>query len=202
MIVSPIAPQFHKYQVQYKMMSPTIAGTTPQVSSAEDARRAARAERHACLQWSAFILLLLGGSVGMWIYAAVIAVSDPTMAVVPDYHEKALQWDKHLEIARASKAVGWTIAVVPGAAQANAQRELTFFLRDRDARPVTGAHGRVRMYHHARGKEVQTIDLVEKEPGSYSLQAAMPRAGTWQLEVMLDRENEHVEQSIEFELTN
>ncbi len=63
------------------------------------------AERLACFQWTSFILLLLGGSVGMWIYAAVLAVSDPSMAVVPDYHEKALQWDKHLEVQRASQAV-------------------------------------------------------------------------------------------------
>ncbi len=35
------------------------------------------------------------------------------MAVVPDYHEKALQWDQHLAIEKASRELGWTIAVVP-----------------------------------------------------------------------------------------
>ena len=185
------------------MMSPTLTGSTTNLSSADEARRAARAERHACFQWTAFILLLLGGSVGMWVYAAYLAISDPTMAVVPDYHEKALQWDKHLEVARASKAVGWTIAVVPSAAaNASGQRELTFFVRDRDARPVTGAHGHVRMYHHTRGKEVNTFELTEKEPGSYTIQAPMPRIGTWQLELTLDREAEHVEEAIEFQLNN
>lgn len=185
------------------MMSSAISGSSPELSSAEDARRAARAERHACLQWSAFIVFLLGGSVSMWIYAAFLAVSDPTMAVVPDYHEKALQWDKHLEVARVSKAIGWTIAVVPSAAvDAHASRELTFFVRDRDARPVAGATGHVRMYHHARGKEVHTIELSEKEPGSYSLVTPMQRAGTWQLDVTLDREGQHVEESIEFQLND
>ena len=177
--------------------------TTPSYSSAEEARRAARAERHACIQWTSFIILLLGGSVGMWIYAAILAVSDPSMAVVPDYHEKALQWDKHLEVARASKAVGWTIAVVPAAtSQAGGERELTFFVRDREARPVAGAQGQVRMYHHARGKEVHTFELSEKEPGTYVLQAPMARSGTWQLELTLQRDQEHVEESIEFELGN
>ncbi len=134
------------------------------------------------------IILLLGGSVGMWIYAAFLAVSDPSMAVVPDYHEKALQWDKHLEVARVSKAIGWTIAVVPGAQSANGERELTFFVRDRDARPVAGASGHVRLYHHARGKEVHTSELSEKEPGTYVLSAPMPRLGIWQLEVVLDQD--------------
>lgn len=184
------------------MISPTLTGTTTELTSAEEARRAARAERHACLQWSAFIILLLGGGVGVWIYAAILAVSDPSMAVVPDYHEKALQWDKHLEVARASLAVGWTIAVVPGPQLDNGQRELTFFVRDRDVRPVSGAQGKVRMYHHARGKEVHTLELSEQEPGSYTVQAPMSRAGAWQIEVTLDRNDEHVEDSIEFQLNN
>ncbi len=92
---------------------------------------------------------------------------------------------------------------MPGPASSNNEsRELTFFVRDRDARPVTGAAGNVRMYHHARGKEVHTATLTEKEPGSYVTEAAMPRLGTWQLEVTLDRDDQHVEESIEFQLNN
>lgn len=183
------------------MISPAISPVNSEFSSAEEARRAARAERHACFQWTTMIVLLLGGSVGMWIYAAFLAVSDPSMAVVPDYHEKALQWDKHLEVARVSKAIGWTIAVVPSPTpDASGLRELTFFVRDRDARPLAGATGHVRMYHHARGKEVHTLELMEKEPGTYALSAPMPRTGTWQLEVTLDQGEQHVEEAIEFQL--
>ncbi len=183
------------------MISPTITAVTSEHTSAEAARRAARAERHACFQWTAFIILLLGTGVGVWIYAAIIAVSDPSMAIVPDYHEKALQWDKHQEVVRASQALGWTIAAVPGPVSESG-RELTFFVRDRDARPVAGAHGHVRMYHHARGKEVHTLDLIEQEPGTYIVNAPMSRAGAWQLEVTLDRDEAHMEQSLEFQLNN
>ncbi|MGN6544778.1 MAG: FixH family protein [Aureliella sp.] len=176
----------------------SIATTTIQDA---EARRAVRAERHACVTWCSLILLMLGGSVGMWIYAAVLAVSDPSMAVVPDYHEKALEWDKHLAAERATHALGWTIAYVPGpAADASGERELTVFVRDSQAQPVSGAAGHLRLYHHARAGAAVTVELAEKEPGTYVCQVAMPRAGFWQMELALDRGDEHFEAESVYEL--
>jgi nitrogen fixation protein FixH len=163
--------------------------------------RAVRAERHARLTWCSLIIFMLFGSVGMWIYAAVLAVSDPSMAVVPDYHEKALQWDKHLDVQRATQALGWTIAYVPGPPKdASGMRELTLFIRDRDARPVCGASGRLRLYHHARAGAAVTTPLVESEPGTYVCSVTMARAGYWQMELTLDRGDEHIESSSVYEL--
>ena len=68
----------------------------------------ATAERKAMLTWVSIIVFFLFGSVGMWLFAAYIAVSDPTMAVVPDYHEKALQWDKHLDNVREAESQRWS----------------------------------------------------------------------------------------------
>jgi nitrogen fixation protein FixH len=168
-----------------------------------EAARDARAERHACFKWSAFILLLLGGSVGMCIYAAMLAVSDPSMAIVPDYHEKALHWDKHLELARATRALGWNIAVVPSPAHDLAgHRQLTFFVRDRDARPVTAATGQLRLYHHVRAGSAVTLPLREVEPGAYECEVTMARAGLWQMELMLERGEEHMESTTVYDLSD
>lgn len=175
----------------------------PITTADAETRRAARAERHACLKWWSFIVLLLGGSVGMWIYAAVLAVSDPSMAIVPDYHEKALQWDKHLEQERAANALGWTIATVPSPAKdVSGKRELTFFVRDRDARPVAGARGSLRLYHHVRAGAAVTVPLVEVEPGAYACEVTMARAGQWQVEITLDRAGEHLERATVYELSD
>ncbi len=182
-------------------MSTAYNTTTPDISTLDaDTRRAARAERHACFLWTSFILLLLGGSISMWIYAAVLAVSDPSMAVVPDYHEKALQWDQHLAIEKASRELGWTIAVVPGATVSNGQRELTLFVRDAQAQPVHAATGSVRLYHHARGKQVLRSELTETDAGAYRCTVDMHRAGTWHIEVTLQRGQEHVEQAMDYDL--
>ncbi len=156
----------------------------------------ARAERKAMFTWVGIILFLLVGSVGMWIYAAYLAISDPTMAVVPDYHEKALQWDRHLENVRQAESLGWTVAVVVGKADAaSGERTLTLFLRDREAKPIEHGKGTLRLYHHTRGKDVQNIQLEEKEPGTYESKARLDRNGTWQFDLVLDVGNDHFEWS-------
>ncbi|MHB8916303.1 MAG: FixH family protein [Thiobacillus sp.] len=182
------------------MLIPATAAAATATQDA-DTRRAVRAERHACVAWCSLILLMLGGSVGMWIYAAVLAVSDPSMAVVPDYHEKALQWDKHLAVERATHALGWTIAYVPGpATDSSGQRTLTIFVRDREAQAVSGASGHLRLYHHARAGAAVTVSLSESEPGTYVCQVAMPRNGFWQMELALDRGDEYFESQSVYEL--
>jgi nitrogen fixation protein FixH len=139
----------------------------------------------------------------MWIYAAVIAVSDPSMAIVPDYHEKALQWDKHLELQRATNALGWTVAIVPFPADDSAgRRELTLFVRDRNAQPVSGAKGQLRLYHHVRAGSAVTVPLTESDPGSYVCLVTMARAGLWQMEITLDRAQEHMESALVYDLTD
>lgn len=159
-----------------------------------DARRASREERLAMLRWTAIIIGFLGGGVGMWIYAAILAVSDPSMAVVPDYHEKALQWDKQVKINADSRALGWTVHPVAGPLDStNGKRVLTLFLRDAQSAPIVGAVGELRLYHHARAGQAQTVSLKETAPGSYEATVDMQRTGTWQLEVKLDRESDHYE---------
>ena len=171
--------------------------------AAQAARLAQAAERSAQWRWGGFVVLLLSGSVGAWIYAAVLAVSDPSMAVVPDYHEKALRWDEHLAAERASQSVGWTTAIVPGAIDGLAkERELTVFLRDRNAQPVVGATGHVRCYHHARASAVFETEFQEKDPGSYSCKLPMARAGQWQMELKFQRSDERFESSTIFELAS
>ncbi len=64
------APTFRNLSNGQMAMSTAYNTTTPDISTLDaDTRRAARAERHACFLWTSFILLLLGGSISMWIYA-------------------------------------------------------------------------------------------------------------------------------------
>lgn len=192
------------------MKSIPIIPTNCCVQSAycDSSRAAIIAERSAMLRWGGFVILLLGGSVGAWIYAAFLAISDPSMAVVPDYHEKALHWDEHLATERASHNTGWTTAIVPGPivpgplATSRTERELTIFVRDRDAKPVTGATGQLRYYHHARAGAAQTATLRESDPGSYVCQAPFVRAGFWQIELKLERGDVRFESSTAFELSS
>ncbi len=155
------------------------------------------AERKAMRTWVGMILFLLFGSIGMWIYAAVLAVSDPSMAIVPDYHEKALRWDEQLAIQQASQKLHWTTAfVLDPQPQAEGGRNLTLFLRDQAARPVEKGNVRLRYYHHARAKDHQTVTMKETSPGTYEAIVAIQREGTWQLELQIDGDHGHFESSL------
>lgn len=155
------------------------------------------AERKARRTWVGIILFLMLSGIGMWVYAAILAISDPTISIVPDYHEKALHWDEHVAIQQASNRLGWTVHphVIEGKLNhtVGEKRTLEVFIRSQDAQPLLGATGSVRVYHHARGRDVQTADLVESEPGSYSAQLLMDKPGIWQIELKLDRKDEHFE---------
>ena len=58
---------------------------------------------------------------------------------------------------------------------------------------VAGAQGSVRLYHYARGKDPQTVDLKETEPGTYVATVQMARDGRWQFDLTLDRDKQHFE---------
>jgi nitrogen fixation protein FixH len=155
------------------------------------------------LRWTAIILCLLCGSVSMWIYAAVLAVSDPSMAVVPDYHEKALQWDQQLAVNASSRALGWTVHAIPGPrAREGVKRQLTLFLRDAASQPVSGGAGQLRLYHHARAGLAESVPLEESSPGAYEAQVTMNRPGYWQLELRLQRGDERFEWTAEQSFTD
>lgn len=52
-----------------------------------------RAERNSKRIWVSLVVLLLGLQIGIGAIAISLATSDPSVAVVPDYHEAALNWD-------------------------------------------------------------------------------------------------------------
>ena len=75
------------------------------------------------------------------------------------------------------------------------ERLLTLFLRDRDAKPILNGKGTLRLYHHTRGKDIQTVELQEREPGTYECKAKLDRNGEWQFDLVLDVGNDHFEWS-------
>lgn len=126
----------------------------------------------------------------MWSYAAYLAIKDPTMSVVPDYHEQALRWDDYAAKLESSAKLGWTLHVNQRSQSLSEAPSLYMFVRDRDGQPVTGAAGSLRVYPHARGKLVQDLPLVETTDGTYEANPDIHRAGIWQIEVELQRDED------------
>jgi hypothetical protein len=159
-----------------------------------------RRERRARRFWVGMILILLFGSMSVWIGTAVVAINDPSMSVLPDYHQQALRWDEVQQERAASDRLGWEVRL--GLEPLGSQQAFSGVLSKPPGRPismafvtlldtaglpVTGASGTLRYYAHARVKRVEQVDLFEQSPGVYRVPLTMDASGLWQWDLKIQR---------------
>lgn len=157
-------------------------------------------ERRARRFWVGMILVLLLGSMSVWIGTAVVAINDPSMSVLPDYHQQALRWDEVQQERAASDRLGWQVRlgleplgsqeVFSGVLAKPPGRPISMAfvtLVDTAGLPVAGASGTLRYYPHARVKRVEQVDLFEQSPGVYRVPVTMDAAGLWQWDLKMQR---------------
>ncbi|MEM9585796.1 MAG: FixH family protein [Planctomycetota bacterium] len=152
---------------------------TATLSSSEPSRWQ---KRRAAWFWGSLIIGLLSTQVIIGFGSIYIALGDPSVAVVPDYHEKALLWDQHREARIASQSLGWTVTTRIGrSADLRGDRSVVVLLSGRDGIPIEASEVSLRYYHHARGNDVKTCVLQPQGAGTYLAQTPMRRDGIWQM---------------------
>ena len=145
-------------------------------------------------KWAGLIVGLLVLQVLMGGFAALLAVSDPAFAVVPNYHERAMHWDDVVAARQASAALGWKSRVAAAdSADLFGKRSLTVSLQDAAGQPLADAQVHVQLWHHARPLDIQEITLLPDSamPGHYTGEAIVRRQGLWEVELKADREDQH-----------
>ena len=63
------------------------------MSTTDDKAEAQRVERKARRVWVSIVVGLLGLQVVAGITTVVLATGDPTVAIIPNYHDSAVNWD-------------------------------------------------------------------------------------------------------------
>ena len=160
-----------------------------------------QAERRAKRVWVSFVTLLLGLQVVIGAVAVRLATSDPSVAVVPDYHQAALNWDMVHRADGAAARQGWTIDVtLSEVADTQGRRVLQVQVTDREGRPVDGLKMTGTLYHHARAAEVQPIQLNTTAAGQYFTTPKMTRRGLWQVILAIDGARQPMRHSTTIEL--
>jgi len=149
--------------------------------------------RPATPRWRVFVmpgvvLGLLGGQMVFIAIAITLATGDRSFAVVPDYYQKAVDWDQRRDALAASDELGWRVELRPsGAVDALGRRNLSVAVHDAAGQPLAGAAVTVEYFHHARAKDFRAVELSEVVPGQYATAAQMPLAGRWQFDVVIER---------------
>jgi nitrogen fixation protein FixH len=142
------------------------------------------ATRRAAWFWGSLVVGFLTLQVAIGVVAIVLATGDESVAIVPDYYEKALKWDEQMEAERASAQLGWSHQLlVPSLADQRGRRTVMVRLFDAEGNPLSAAEGNLRVYHHARATDVQELRLESLGGGNYRAAAAMGQPGLWQVEL-------------------
>jgi nitrogen fixation protein FixH len=157
-------------------------------------------ERRAKRFWVSVIVGFLGLQVLIGVASVVLALNDPSVAVIPNYHQSALDWDVTHRARQLADQLGWQIDynVVP--AEQTGHRSLLVSILDRDGKPVSDLNVSAKLYRHARGGNVDKIKLKAVADGNYQADTKLTEKGLWQVELVIEGEHGIASLSREFEV--
>lgn len=135
--------------------------------------------------WPVVIVALLSLNVLVVAITVIAATMDPSVAVEPDYYQKALSWDEGREQRRdpADDGLGVTVRLLPASDRLSKGR-VTVAISRLDE-PVQDAHLEAEIFHHARSGDRQKLVLEASEPGVYVADAVLRREGIWEVRLLL-----------------
>ncbi len=155
-------------------------------------------ERRARRFWVSVIVGFLGLQVVIGIASIVLALSDPSVAIIPNYHQSALDWDVTHRSRELADQLGWKIDynIVP--AELAGRRSLLVSVLDRNGSPLRDVNVSAKLYRHARGAVVDQIKLKAIADGNFQADTKLTGGGLWQIELVI--EGDHGIASISREL--
>lgn len=131
--------------------------------------------------WPVFIVGLLGLNVLVVTITVIAASSDPSVAVEPDYYQKALAWDDDRDQRRdpGEDGIDVSIQLLPNPDRLT-EGQVVVSLAQAGG-PIEHAQIEAEVFHFARSGERQSVRLVEQGPGVYAAPAALRREGNWEI---------------------
>ena len=138
------------------------------------------ANRRAAWCWGSFVVGLLTLQVTGGVIAIVLAGSDQSVAVVPDYYQKALKWDEEVAIRAASDRLGW-VAQMNQTDGEQGLAGLEVRLRNESGQLVKFDTGTLEIYRHVRAGDVRRVALPAASEGAIQLDNCFDASGLWQI---------------------
>lgn len=140
--------------------------------------------------WPIGVAAILATTVGVNVWVAVIAGSDPSFSVEPNYYAKAIAWDSTMAQERENQRLGWRIEPRLGEISAARDARLDVVLLDSTGAPIRDATVRVAAFFNARASHIVDATL-QPNATDYTTQLPMTHAGDWELRFDVRRGKEH-----------
>lgn len=142
------------------------------------------AERKAKRFYIGLVLLLFAIQITILGTALTLAIGDPALAVVPDYHQAALNWDAVHAAAGAARKLGWHVQLdVSDVADGHGRRAVYLQLLNDHDQPIRDLRVSGKAYHHADADQIERFQMESVGEGRYLAMPPMARAGLWQIEL-------------------
>ncbi len=143
-------------------------------------------ERKAKRFYIGLVLLLFAIQITILGTALRLTIGDPALAVVPDYHQAALDWDSAHAAAGAAGKLGWAVQIdVSDVADGRGLRAIHVSLADSKRRPIPSLKVLGKVYHHADAEQVHRFEMENVGEGKFLAMPPMGRVGLWQLELSI-----------------
>lgn len=130
--------------------------------------------------WPTLIIGMLAFHTVGLILVAIVASSDPSFSVEPNYYEKALAWDASREEKRDPQTDGYSITSRLSALEGDYGHGELVLSIERDNLPMTGLDIGATIFHIGRADDRQELVLQERAPGEYVGRAVVRRDGRWE----------------------
>ncbi len=140
--------------------------------------------------WIGMVVGLLSMSVIIHGIAIIIAVSDPSFALEPDYEQKARDWDSIQLQQQTSKQLGWTVDLdtSPVGEFGDVLVQLSVF--DKWGKPILDGEVNIDMFHNARAKNIFRAELEHISDGLYTAVLPLRRSGVWEFRLTIKRDDD------------
>lgn len=163
----------------------------------------AKAERKARRFWVSLVVTFLGLQIVIGIASVRLATGDSSVAIVPDYHTTALNWDAHRRRNTAADRLGIQIVVKPSnVADSQGNRAIEVLVTDDDSQPMSNFSLSASVYHHTAANDDRIISFKHVGEGRYLSLAPMAKPGLWQLVLKMDGAEEPIVQTLTVEIAS
>ncbi|MEM1108574.1 MAG: FixH family protein [Planctomycetota bacterium] len=155
------------------------------------------------LSWPVIVVMLLGGHATLIITAVTMAVGGTGRGVVPDYYQKAIDYDQHKADLATSARLGWQLTLTPGSlVDADGQRIVSATLIDAQGHAVEQAEVHLRFVRLVDGQTVDTVlSAHAKRLGVYEAVVHLPEAGWYQADLLAELETNRFVERQEIKIT-
>lgn len=169
------------------MISDNTKTTQPAAEATLSPEELERVERRARRFWLTFVVGFLSLQVVIGITSIVLATNDPTVAVIPNYHSSAVNWDTTRRSRQLTNELGWTVTPVIGeVVEGTGRREFAIKVVGPNQDPISDLNLTAKLFHHARGAAIYELKLDEAKPGVYVGMTKLTQAGLWQVQVQME----------------